>query len=74
MQAPRMQAPGIEEPSRIGYGAAVSPTFLKIVILGLPLLFSLLWFAYWVVKLYKGPKKKDAPADAAGRGARDKGA
>jgi hypothetical protein len=46
----------------------VSPTFLKIVILGVPLLFSLLWFAYWVVKLYKGPKKKDAPTDTSGRG------
>jgi hypothetical protein len=44
----------------------VSATFLKIVILGLPLLFSLLWFAYWVVKLYKGPKKKDIPAEKTG--------
>jgi len=44
----------------------VSPTFLKIVILGVPLLFSLLWFAYWVVKLYKGPKKKPAPDDEGG--------
>ena len=44
----------------------MSPTFLKIVILGVPLLFSLLWFAYWVVKLYKGPKKKPAPGDEGG--------
>lgn len=42
----------------------MSPAFLKIVILGVPLLFSLLWFAYWVVKLYKGPRKKDVPPDA----------
>lgn len=42
----------------------MSPAFLKIIIIGLPLLFSLLWFAYWVVKLYKGPKKKDAPGPA----------
>jgi hypothetical protein len=41
----------------------VSPAFLKIVIIGVPLLFSLLWFAYWVVKLYKGPGKKDVPTD-----------
>ncbi len=47
----------------------MSPAFLKIVILGVPLLFSLLWFAYWVVKLYKGPRKKDAPTDADGRSA-----
>ncbi len=44
----------------------MSLTFLKIVILGLPLLFSLLWFAYWVVKLYKGPKKKDVPTEKRG--------
>lgn len=41
----------------------MSATFLKIVILGLPLLFSLLWFAYWMVKLYKGPKNKDVPPE-----------
>lgn len=44
----------------------MSGTFLKIVILGIPLLFSLLWFAYWVVKLYKGPKKKDIPTEKTG--------
>jgi hypothetical protein len=47
----------------------VSAAFLKIIILGVPLLFSLLWFAYWVVKLYKGPKKRDAPTDTDGSGA-----
>ena len=52
----------------MSYGSRVSHTFLTIVIIGVPLLFSLLWFAYWVVKLYKGPKKKDAPTDPGGRG------
>ncbi len=31
----------------------MSDTFLKVVILGLPFGFSLMWFAYWVVKIFK---------------------
>jgi hypothetical protein len=31
----------------------MSPLFFKIVIVGVPFGFSLMWFVYWVVKLYK---------------------
>ena len=32
-------------------------TVLKILILGVPFGFSLMWFTYWVVRLYKGRKR-----------------
>jgi hypothetical protein len=35
----------------------MSPLFLKIIIVGLPFGFSLMWFVYWVVKLYKEKQK-----------------
>jgi hypothetical protein len=35
----------------------MSPLFLKIVIVGLPFGFSLMWFVYWVVKLYKEKRR-----------------
>jgi hypothetical protein len=31
----------------------MSPIFLAIIIVGLPFGFSLMWFVYWVVKIYK---------------------
>jgi hypothetical protein len=31
--------------------------FLKIVILGFPFGFSLVWFTYWIVKIYTGKQK-----------------
>lgn len=51
----------------------MSDTFFKIVIVGLPFGFSLMWFVYWVVKLYKAKKaveskkSKQAAAPEAGR-------
>lgn len=30
---------------------------LRILILGFPFGFSLLWFTYWIVKIYKGKQK-----------------
>lgn len=49
----------------------MSDAFLKIVIVGLPFGFSLMWFVYWVVKLYKAKKaveskktKRPAATDA----------
>jgi hypothetical protein len=45
----------------------MSPLFFKIVIVGVPFGFSLMWFVYWVVKLYKAKnklqKKPDAPSN-----------
>jgi hypothetical protein len=38
-------------------GPLMSDTFLKVVILGLPLGFSLMWFAYWVVKIFKARER-----------------
>jgi hypothetical protein len=44
--------------------------FLKIVIVGFPFGFSLVWFTYWIVKIYTGKqkalqRKKEDPADPA---------
>ncbi len=45
----------------------MSPLFFKIIIVGVPFGFSLMWFVYWVVKLYKAKNKltakKTAPTD-----------
>jgi len=35
----------------------MSQLFLKIIIVGLPFGFSLMWFVYWVVKLYKEKRR-----------------
>ena len=45
-------------------------TLLKIVIVGFPFGFSLMWFTYWIVKIYKGKQKalqqrKEGSADGA---------
>jgi hypothetical protein len=36
---------------------AMNHLFLKITILGFPFGFSLVWFTYWIVKIYKGKQK-----------------
>lgn len=38
----------------------MSPLFLKIVIVGLPFGFSLMWFVYWVVKIYKEKRRLES--------------
>jgi hypothetical protein len=38
----------------------MSPLFLKIIIVGLPFGFSLMWFVYWVVKLYKERRRLES--------------
>jgi hypothetical protein len=43
----------------------MSSLFLKIVIVGLPFGFSLMWFVYWVVKLYKEKQKLEEARKAA---------
>jgi hypothetical protein len=46
----------------------MSPLFFKIVIVGVPFGFSLMWFVYWVVKIYK--EKRRLEARKAGKKAR----
>jgi hypothetical protein len=43
----------------------MSPLFFKIVIVGVPFGFSLMWFVYWIVKLYKAKNKIPAKKTAA---------
>jgi len=47
----------------------MSDTFLKVVIVGFPLAFSLSWFTYWVVKLNKARKSKGTRTGKRGPGA-----
>jgi len=46
----------------------MNDTFFKVVIIGLPFGFSLMWFAYWVVKIYK-EKQRLKKTRRAGAGA-----
>ena len=39
----------------------MSPILAKILLVGVPFLLSLLWFAFWVVKLLKSVKKLRKP-------------
>jgi hypothetical protein len=45
-------------------------TLIKIAIAGIPLLLSLLWFFYWVVRLHKA-KKRPRPKRTAETGLED---
>ena len=54
----------------------MNDTFLKVIILGLPLGFSLMWFVYWVVKIFKARERqlrKQASGAPAGPGDPDAG-
>jgi hypothetical protein len=60
------------EDGKIVLSRQMKDTFLKIVIVGFPFGFSLMWFTYWIVKIYKGKQKalqhkKECSADAATR-------
>jgi hypothetical protein len=38
--------------------AGMSDTLAKLIILGIPLAFSLSWFMYWILKLHNFQKKR----------------
>ena len=42
--------------------------FAKVIIIGIPLVLSLSWFLYWVIRLRRFQKKKKSPTSSAGRG------
>jgi hypothetical protein len=46
----------------------MSKLLAAFLIVGIPLLLSLSWFFYWVVKLLRASKKKKPRADSAGPG------
>jgi hypothetical protein len=49
----------------------MSNTLAKVVIIGIPLILSLSWFGYWVVRLHRFGKSKRTPPGAPSAPPRD---